>query len=956
MINGKTKGDCPKALKQKYLECFEVHTPSAIPWRRTVVELVDQGFTREDLINWAVYAGHSRRTVSSLLSRIFCSLGIRERDVGAGRKPTHQALELAAHAHARYGGRFLKVLRAAWRAGKTRIEAQDFNSEAWVEAVKNPKPIIRPGRIENKLAHTISGRKPIRTPNHPCFASARTISQNEQLRKDAMNDQLTEPISGPFTLAGVRTAKPAFFRHPRIFLVLLLCFADAFHYPAAGQDTSTVPSSGTAQTNPTISSSTALTNQAYANWLLTNQAPANPVSVPTAIDAATAMGISPRPDGQFQIVGDKAVASYATHTLALAGNLRTEGSVDLVMSDGLELKGGPIGLFYFNTAGESVMIATLTDTAGQIIQSGSTSMALFTNCFEGAARADILYSYTQLSVQQDIIFRSQIPSPQDAGISGEVSLGFLTLFQTTAVPTVIPDTVALSDYNLTNADLGDTLADQKILFPTMNIARGRGFLLGDSGVEIPIVKTWQSASGPVGTNHSYYLIESVPLALIQDQLVKLPPATAQNGGPSSGSGSASLVSARLQPSFPIYNLQLAIDARGLDWMDADPRFAPAFWARMEGMRWEKLGGSLAPPARPSLAILHPPSSILALPTSGSPRAARFVFSGPSRKNLPQEPGFVWDYTIVSQPVMNFVFGPRGTNKVGFAAAGETTNDVWNICTNNCAFTNLLWSTSSGSGAGITVSNATGSWGNPVSDNMYMGYVYQNSGYIYITITNLASGSYDFYIYAHGADDQQNGAPHLVSNGTDYGTNYTASVGSNSWTSTYWELGQQYVVFTNVTVSSSQPVSLTMQYGVWPFSVINGMQIVPTTSSCLNAPNGLVSWWQGEGNGNDAVGVNNATAHSMSYVSGKVGQAFSFNGTSGYLSLPASASLNLGTNGTGLTIEGWINPSDLSNWRPVMEWNNGTNASVYLWLNPNAHTLELNIVDTNGWNHDFLGSD
>ena len=225
MINGKTKGGYPKALKQKYLECFEVHTTSAVTWRQTVHELVAQGCTREDLIEWAVQAGHSRRTVSSLLSRIFCSLGIRERDVGAGRKPARRQLELAAHAHARFGDRFLKVLRAAWRAGKARIEAQDFNSEAWVDAVKNPKPIIRPGRIENKLDATISGRKPIRTPNHTCFASARTISQNEQLRKDAMNDQLTEPISGPFSLAGVRTARRVLLSPPRIFLVLLLRFA-----------------------------------------------------------------------------------------------------------------------------------------------------------------------------------------------------------------------------------------------------------------------------------------------------------------------------------------------------------------------------------------------------------------------------------------------------------------------------------------------------------------------------------------------------------------------------------------------------------------------------------------------------------------------------------------------------------------------------------------------------------
>ena len=234
------------------------------------------------------------------------------------------------------------------------------------------------------------------------------------------------------------------------------------------------------------------------NWLLTNQAPANPVSVPTAIDAATAMGISPRPDGQFQIVGDKAVASYATHTLALAGNLRTEGSVDLVMSDGLELKGGPIGLFYFNTAGESVMIATLTDTAGQIIQSGSISEALYTNCFEGAARADILYSYTQLSVQQDIIFRSQIPSPQDAGISGEVSLGVSDLVpDDSGCPRSFPTQWRFSDYNLTNADPGRHAGRPENPFShDEHCARARIFIGRQRGGNPHCDETWQEIPPP----------------------------------------------------------------------------------------------------------------------------------------------------------------------------------------------------------------------------------------------------------------------------------------------------------------------------------------------------------------------------------------------------------------------------------------------------------------------------
>ena len=111
------------ALKEKYLQCFGVRASNMQAWQETVRSLNDRGISRELLVDWAVGAGYSRSYVSSLLSRIFCSLGLRKRGIGAGRKPSPDALELLAHARDRFGERFLKVLRAAWRAGKTQSAA-----------------------------------------------------------------------------------------------------------------------------------------------------------------------------------------------------------------------------------------------------------------------------------------------------------------------------------------------------------------------------------------------------------------------------------------------------------------------------------------------------------------------------------------------------------------------------------------------------------------------------------------------------------------------------------------------------------------------------------------------------------------------------------------------------------------------------------------------------------------
>ena len=112
-----------KALKKKFLECFAYRSSGATALQGVVKWLIGQGISRKTLVAWAVQAGYTQGTVASLLSRIFCALGLRERRPGAGRKPSPDALELLAHAKARYRGRYLNVLQAALRAGKTQMTA-----------------------------------------------------------------------------------------------------------------------------------------------------------------------------------------------------------------------------------------------------------------------------------------------------------------------------------------------------------------------------------------------------------------------------------------------------------------------------------------------------------------------------------------------------------------------------------------------------------------------------------------------------------------------------------------------------------------------------------------------------------------------------------------------------------------------------------------------------------------
>src|SRR5438270_12952784 len=53
-------------------------------------------------------------------------------------------------------------------------------------------------------------------------------------------------------------------------------------------------------------------------------------------------------------------------------------------------------------------------------------------------------------------------------------------------------------------------------------------------------------------------------------------------------------------------------------------------------------------------------------------------------------------------------------------------------------------------------------------------------------------------------------------------------------------------------------------------------------TCTPPPPNMVSWWPGDGNANDIQGGNNGTLQGgATFASGKVGQAFSFDGVNDY---------------------------------------------------------------------------
>src|SRR6266852_247786 len=61
-----------------------------------------------------------------------------------------------------------------------------------------------------------------------------------------------------------------------------------------------------------------------------------------------------------------------------------------------------------------------------------------------------------------------------------------------------------------------------------------------------------------------------------------------------------------------------------------------------------------------------------------------------------------------------------------------------------------------------------------------------------------------------------------------------------------------------------------------------------TQPCTPPPLGMVAWYSADGNANDFFGNNNGTLQNgATFTSGEVGTAFSLNGTSAFVSLPAN---------------------------------------------------------------------
>ncbi|MDE3066945.1 MAG: hypothetical protein KGJ60_05265, partial [Verrucomicrobiota bacterium] len=234
------------------------------------------------------------------------------------------------------------------------------------------------------------------------------------------------------------------------------------------------------------------------------------------------------------------IAQFGQHRVIFANNINSSGAIDLQMPQtngapgGQEMKSEILGLAYYDTAsGQSVLIAQVHDSQGQIVGS---NQVVYPDAFQGV-QANVKYVYTRAGLEQDIVLLEQPPRPESLGLSS-TSCVLQVLTEFTSAPTPVIQTPP----GATNG----VMTDETLVFGTgsgaMRMIRGRAFLLGTNSPAAVVSKQWVTVSNRT------VLVESVPLSAITNSLSKLPAFSRADLKPASGSPLYAVSSKRLLPA------------------------------------------------------------------------------------------------------------------------------------------------------------------------------------------------------------------------------------------------------------------------------------------------------------------------------------------------------------------------------------------------------------------------
>ncbi|MFC1788117.1 LamG-like jellyroll fold domain-containing protein [Patescibacteria group bacterium] len=122
-------------------------------------------------------------------------------------------------------------------------------------------------------------------------------------------------------------------------------------------------------------------------------------------------------------------------------------------------------------------------------------------------------------------------------------------------------------------------------------------------------------------------------------------------------------------------------------------------------------------------------------------------------------------------------------------------------------------------------------------------------------------------------------------------------------------------------------------GILMYSGENALKQSIQAEGCLAEPSGLVGWWNAdEILATTAYDIKSSNPGELKYgatsASGKVGQAFSFDGSDDYIEMNASSDFDIGTS---FTIDAWVYPDTLKNYATVVSKNIPGTGAGYTYM-------------------------
>jgi hypothetical protein len=209
---------------------------------------------------------------------------------------------------------------------------------------------------------------------------------------------------------------------------------------------------------------------------------------------------------------------------------------------------------------------------------------------------------------------------------------------------------------------------------------------------------------------------------------------------------------------------------------------------------------------------------------------------PGRAGVPEPPGFDKATgpraSVAKGEIINVNFAGEG--KVGRAAIGQSESDYWNRYhfpfATHATLADLKTIDGRATGALLQTHTLPGEWGWTSPDPMWGTFSYSETEEGCLRFPNLPPGTYNLYVFAHGAGDPnpEQAWPNFSRTrveacGKDYGL--LATEASRDFLTLNWRRGLHYVLFESIEIQPGGMLNITLLRGGGNAKPsINGLQL------------------------------------------------------------------------------------------------------------------------------------